>query len=68
MSDSKEADIQRGKRKAAIRFELLAVVLVGLAVFEVGGINEVFAITFTSCLAYSAALRGLDAKWPSKRM
>jgi phosphatidylglycerophosphate synthase len=59
-------DNDRGKRKTALRFEALSVILLTLAVLNVEGAKDVFSAAFGLCLGYAAALRGLDAKWPSR--
>lgn len=58
-------ETQRGKRKAARVFECVAIVLLALGVFGFKDTQNVFLLAFPTCLAYSGALRGLDAKWPS---
>ena len=56
---------QRGKRKAARVFEAVAIILLVSAVFGFKETQDVFLLAFPTCLAYSGALRGLDAKWPT---
>ncbi len=51
---------QRGKRKAAFRFELLAIALVGAAIADIGSTGAIFTLAFPACLAYAASLRGID--------
>lgn len=58
-------ELQRGKRKAARLFEFVAIALLALAVYGFKEAQSVFILAFPTILAYSAALRGLDAKWPS---
>lgn len=65
MEDKITTEEQRGKRKAARVFEVVAIVLLALAVFGFKDTQDVFLLAFPACLAYSGALRGLDAKWPS---
>lgn len=61
-------DIQRGKRKTARLFEWVAIILLALAVYGFKEAQSVFILAFPAILAYSASLRGLDAKWPSDRV
>jgi len=60
-----QEDVQRGKRKTARIFEYIAILLLALGVFGFKETRDVFILAFPACLAYSASLRGLDAKWPS---
>lgn len=55
----------RGKRKTARLFEYVSILLLALGIFGFKETKDVFILAFPTCLAYSAALRGLDAKWPS---
>lgn len=57
--------VQRGKRKTARLFEFVAIALLALAVYGFKEAQSVFILAFPTILTYSAALRGLDAKWPS---
>lgn len=58
-------DVQRGKRKTARLFEFVAIALLALAIYGFKEAQSVFILAFPTILTYSAALRGLDAKWPS---
>lgn len=60
-----QKEIQRGKRKTARLFEFIAIALLALGVYGFKETQSVFMLAFPTCLAYSASLRGLDAKWPS---
>jgi hypothetical protein len=63
--DKIQEEVQRGKRKTARIFEYIAILLLALGVFGFKETRDVFILAFPACLAYSASLRGLDAKWPS---
>lgn len=60
-----QEEVQRGKRKTARLFEYVAILLLALGIFGFKETKDVFILAFPACLAYSASLRGLDAKWPS---
>lgn len=62
---SENLDVQRGKRKTARLFEFVAIALLALAIYGFKEAQSVFILAFPTILTYSAALRGLDAKWPS---
>lgn len=55
-----ESKAQRGKRKSALRFEILAGLLVVAAVFDFKATSGIFTLAFPACLAYAGALRGID--------
>ena len=63
MTEVVQPEVQRGKRKTARIFEIVAIGLIGLAVWDFGATHEIFSLAFTVCLTYSAALRGLDARF-----
>ena len=65
LKETDTVDIQRGKRKTARIFEYVAIALLALGVYGFKETQSVFMLAFPTCLAYSGALRGLDAKWPS---
>lgn len=56
-------DVQRGKRRTARYTELVLVTLMTCALFEVPNAFEIFKVVLIPALAYSAALRGLDAAY-----
>ena len=62
-SESNDKEVQRGKRRTARYTELVLVTLMGCSLFEVPNAFEIFKVVLIPALAYSAALRGLDAAY-----